>query len=371
MIVGVPKEIKSSEYRVSMLPVSVEQLVQFGHDVIVECGAGIGSGISDAEYIAAGAKIVERHEYVFDQSDLIVKVKEPLREEFDLLQEGQILFTYFHFAADQTLLMAMLKNRITCIAYETIQNADGELPLLTPMSEVAGKMAIQEGAKYLEKPMMGRGILLGGVPGVSPAKVVIIGGGVVGTNAAKVAAGLGARVIILDNNLKRLRYLSDIMPLNVITLMSDPHNLRQQIREADLLIGAVLIPGSRTPKLVSEKMIATMKHGAVVIDVSIDQGGCVETTHPTTHEDPTFIVHDVVHYCVSNMPGAVGRTSTYALANVTRPYVNAIANKGWRNAMIDDLSLAKGLNIFNGEIFCRPVAEAFDLPCGDLEELFE
>lgn len=361
MIIGIPKEIKTSEYRVSMLPVGVEQLVQAGHTVFVEVDAGVGSGIPNEDYLAAGAELLETSHEVFDAAHLIVKVKEPIPEEYDHLHKGQVLFTYFHFAANADLARAMLDRNVVCVAYETIQTADGELPLLTPMSEVAGKMAIQEGAKYLEKPMMGRGILLGGVPGVAPAKVLIVGGGVVGTNAAKVAAGLGAEVTILDVNLSRLRYLDDIMPPNVVTLMSDPHTIREKVVEADLLIGAVLIPGGRAPHLITDEMVSTMKPGAVIVDVAVDQGGCVETTHPTTHQTPTFIKHGVVHYCVTNMPGAVGRTSTYALANVTRPYVIALANNGWKHAMREDSALAKGLNIADGKICFQAVAEALGM----------
>jgi alanine dehydrogenase len=329
--------------------------------VLVEKEAGLGSGISDDQYAQAGAKIVDQASEVFENADLIVKVKEPLVEEFPRLRAEQVIFTYFHFAANLELTQEMMERKVVCIAYETIQTDDGELPLLTPMSEIAGKMAVQEGAKYLEKPMMGRGILLGGVPGVAPAEVVIIGGGTVGANAAKVASGLGAKVTIMDIDLQRLRYLDDIMPPNVITLMSDLHSLRDKVRDADLLIGAVLIPGGRTPNLVTEKMVETMKEGAVIVDVAIDQGGCMETSKPTTHKKPTFIKHGVVHYCVTNMPGAVGRTSTYALANATLPYVLKLANKGWRQAVKDDSALAKGLNIADGKIFFKAIAEAFGL----------
>ena len=369
MMIGIPKEIKSSEYRVSMLPVGVEQLVKANHTVFVEVDAGIGSGIPNEDYVVAGAELLETSPEVFDAADLIVKVKEPLPEEYGYLHEGQVVFTYFHFAANEDLTHAMIDRKIVCVAYETIQTADDELPLLTPMSEVAGKMAIQEGAKYLEKPMMGRGILLGGVPGVAPAKVLILGGGVVGTNAVKVAAGLGAEVTIMDVNLRRLRYLDDIMPPNVITLMSDPHTIREKIREVDLLIGAVLIPGGRAPHLVTEKMVSTMRPGAVIVDVAVDQGGCAETTRPTTHQTPTFIKRGVVHYCVANMPGAVGRTSTYALANVTRSYVLALANKGWRLAMQEDAALGKGLNIAEGKICFEAVAEAFGMAYCPVETL--
>jgi alanine dehydrogenase len=358
MVIGILKEIKESEYRVSILPVGVELLTRDGHTVLVEEGAGLGSGIYDSQYAQAGAKIVYEARDVFENADLIVKVKEPLPEEFPMLHEEQVIFTYFHFAANLELAQEMMKRKVICIAYETIQTDDGELPLLTPMSEIAGKMAVQEGAKYLEKPMMGRGILLGGVPGVAPAEVVILGGGTVGANAAKVAAGLGANVTILDINLRRLRYLDDIMPSNVVTLMSDLYNIRDKVREADLLIGAVLIPGGRTPNIITEEMVKTMKEGAVIVDVAIDQGGCVETSKPTTHQNPTFIKHGVVHYCVTNMPGAVGRTSTYALTNATLPYALKLANEGWRQAMKDDSALAKGLNIANGKICFKAIAEA-------------
>lgn len=360
MTIGIPKEIKQSEYRVSMTPVGVELLTKDGHTVLVQKDAGKGSGIYDKQYVGAGAKIVEEARDVFEDADLIVKVKEPLPDEFPMLQEGQVIFTYFHFAANLELTREMMKRELICIAYETIQTDDDELPLLTPMSEIAGKMAVQEGAKYLEKPMMGRGILLGGVPGVTPAEVVILGGGTVGTNSAKVASGLGANVTILDIDLKRLRYLDDIMPPNVITLMSHLHNIRDKVQDADILIGAVLIPGGRTPHLVTEEMVKTMKEGAVIVDVAIDQGGCIETSKPTTHQNPTFTKHDVVHYCVANMPGAVGRTSTYALTNATLPYVLKIANKGWRHAAKEDSTLAKGLNIVNGNVCFEAIADAFD-----------
>jgi len=359
MIIGIPKEIKQSEYRVSILPVGVELLTRNGHTVLFEEGAGVGSGIYDEQYSKAGAKIVKDVCEIFENAELIVKVKEPQPEEFSMLNEGQVVFTFFHFAANLELTKEMIKRKVVCIAYETIQTEDGELPLLTPMSEIAGKMSVQEGAKYLEKPMMGRGILLGGVPGVQPANVVIIGGGVVGTNAAKVAAGLGANVSVLDIDLHRLRYLDDIMPPNVITIMSDLHNIRDKVRDADLLIGAVLITGSRTPNLVTEEMVQTMKEGAVIVDVAIDQGGCIETSKATTHQNPTFIKHGVVHYCVTNIPGAVGRTSSYALNNATLPYVIKLANKGWEKAIKDDFSLEKGLNIADGKICFKAIAEHF------------
>ncbi|MBM3241182.1 alanine dehydrogenase [Candidatus Poribacteria bacterium] len=370
MVIGILKEIKESEYRVSLLPVGAELLTQDGHTVLVEEGAGLGSGIYDSQYAQAGGKIVNDARDIFKHADLIVKVKEPLPEEFPMLHEKQVIFTYFHFAANLELAQELMQRKVICIAYETIQTDDGELPLLTPMSEIAGKMSVQEGAKYLEKPMMGRGILLGGVPGVAPAEVVILGGGTVGANAAKVAAGLGAKVTILDINLRRLRYLDDIMPPNVVTLMSDLYNIRDKVHDADLLIGAVLIPGGRTPNIITEEMVKTMKEGAVIVDVAIDQGGCVETSQPTTHQNPTFIKHGVVHYCVTNMPGAVGRTSTYALTNATLPYVLKLANKGWRQAVKDDSALAQGLNIANGKICFKAIAEALNLDYVPLKDIF-
>ncbi|GIX06112.1 MAG: alanine dehydrogenase [Candidatus Poribacteria bacterium] len=358
MRIGVPREIKADEYRVAMLPVGVEVLTRDGHIVLVESGAGLGSGISDEEYAQAGARIVSTPEEAYG-ADLIVKVKEPQPSEYRFLHEGQVLFTYFHFAANEELTEEMRRRGVVCVAYETIQTEDGTLPLLTPMSEVAGRMAIQEGAKYLERPMMGRGILLSGLPGVAPADVVIVGGGVVGMNAAKIAAGLGANVTVMDINVDRMRYLSDVLPPNVTTLFSDLHSLRRMVPRADLLIGAVLIPGARTPKLITAEMVQQMKPGAVIVDVSIDQGGCVETIRPTTHQQPTFIEYGVVHYGVTNMPGAVGRTSTYALCNVTLPYVRRLANEGWRQAMRKDRALARGLNIAFGRIVHPGVAEAY------------
>lgn len=368
MIIGVPKEIKPAEYRVAILPVGVEALTQAGHKVIMQENAGLGSGILDEEYIDAGAEIAQNAEEVFVSSDMIVKVKEPMPQEYPLIEERHTIFTYFHFAASEELTNEMLRNGATCIAYETIQEEDGSLPLLTPMSEVAGRMAIQEGAKYLEKPMMGRGILLGGVPGVAPASVVILGGGIVGTNSAKVAAGFGAQVTIMDVNLDRLRYLDDIMPSNVVTLMSNIHNVRDKVKEADLLIGAVLLPGGRTPNLVTREMVKTMKAGAVIVDVSVDQGGCIETTRPTTHEEPTFLEYGVVHYCVTNIPGAVGRTSSHALTNVTLPYVLKLANMGWRDAMKASPILARGLNISGGMVTYQTLADTFQLEYHPVEK---
>ena len=324
MIIGAPSEVKGDEYRVALLPVGAELLVRDGHSVLVEAGAGVGSGIADDEYREAGATIAAAADEVY-AADLVVKVKEPQPEEWPLIREDGALFCYFHFAADEALTKAMLARGAVCIAYETIETDTGDLPLLTPMSEVAGRMSIQEGAKYLERPLMGRGILLGGVPGVAPADVVVIGGGVVGTNAAKVAAGLGANVTIMDIDVDRLRYLDDVLPPNVTTLFSDLHSVRRMVPRADLLIGAVLIPGARAPRLVTREMVAEMKPGAVIVDVAVDQGGCIETTRPTTHKAPTYLEHGVVHYAVTNMPGAVGRTSTHALCNVTLPYVRRLA----------------------------------------------
>ncbi|HGJ65242.1 TPA: alanine dehydrogenase [bacterium] len=371
MIIGVPRELKPYEYRVALLPVGVEILVKAGHKVIIQDGAGIGSGISNEDYQIVGAEIVETLEEVYSSAEMVVKVKEPMPEEYDLIKQDMIIFTYFHFAANEDLAYKMIDKKPICIAYETIQEDNGSLPLLTPMSEVAGRMAIQEGAKYLEKPMMGRGILLGGVPGVAPAKVVIIGGGIVGTNAAKVASAFGAQVTIMDINMDRLRYLDDIMPKNVITLMSNAHNIRDEIKEADLLIGAVLVPGSKTPSLVTRDMVKTMKPGAVIVDVSVDQGGCVETTHPTTHHEPTFLEYDVVHYCVTNIPGAVGRTSTYALTNVTLPYILQLANKGWKRAMKENKALLKGLNIAYGKITFKAIADGLNLEYHPSEDMLE
>ncbi len=359
MIVGIPKEIKQDEYRVAIVPAGVEALVKRGHKVLIEKGSGLGSGIGDEEYKRAGADIVNSHRKIFDRAGLILKVKEPLPKEYGLLKKGQVIFTYFHFAADKKLTFGMLNRKIVGIAYETIQRDDGRLPLLTPMSEVAGRMSIQEGAKYLEKPMEGRGILLAGVPGVRPANVVILGGGVVGSNAAKIAGGLGAQVTILDIDLDRMRYLDDIMPEHVITLMSNSHNIRECIKHADLLIGAVLIPGAKAPQLITRDMLKLMKPGAVIVDVAIDQGGCMETSYPTTHSKPTYIVHGVLHYCVTNMPGAVGRTSTYALTNVTLPYALELADKGYKRAIKENSAIMRGLNVVDGKITCKAVADAF------------
>jgi alanine dehydrogenase len=368
MIVGVPREIKPDEYRVALLPVGAEELSHAGHRVLIETGAGQGSGIADAEYESAGGTVVADAAAIWAAAELVVKVKEPQPSEWPLLRPGQTVFTYFHFAADEGLTAAMIESGITAIAYETLRDARGGLPLLTPMSEVAGRMSIQEGAKYLERPQEGRGILLSGVPGVAPAEVAILGGGVVGSNAAKVAAGLGATVRLLDINLDRLRYLDDIMPPNVTTLYSDRHTILESIGRADLVIGAVLITGARAPRLVRREDLGRMRNGAVIVDVAIDQGGCVETSRPTTHGRPTYVVEGVVHYCVTNMPGAVGRTSTYALCNVTLPHVLRLANHGWRDVAAADRGIAEGVNIDRGRVTNRAVAETFGLPFHPLEE---
>ena len=362
MIIGVPKEIKTHEYRVGLLPVGAEELVRRGHEVLVENDAGVGSGISNEEYEAVGATILPGREDLFRRADLIVKVKEPQPDEWALMRQGQVMFTYFHFAASRELTEGVLATRSVAIAYETITDVRGHLPLLTPMSEVAGKMSIQEGAKYLERPMQGRGILLGGVPGVEPAEVLILGGGVVGTNAAKVAAGLGARVVIMDVNIDRLRYLNDVMPANVYTVFSDRHAIKRHLATADLVIGAVLIPGARCPLLITREDLSLMKQHAVIVDVGVDQGGCCETIRPTTHNEPTYIVDDVVHYGVANMPGAVGRTSTFALTNATLPYLLQLADNGYVAACKQDPGLALGINMEDGKVTNAPVAEYFGMP---------
>jgi alanine dehydrogenase len=360
MRVGVPKEVKPDEYRVAMIPSGADQLVRAGHDVMVETNAGVGSGFGDDDYRKVGAKILPTAAEVF-AADMIVKVKEPQPTEIGMFRPGQIVFTYMHFAADKELTQGCMEAEITAIAYETITDRKGTLPLLTPMSEIAGKMSIQEGAKYLEKPMMGRGILLGGVPGVAPAHVVILGGGVVGTNAAKVAAGLGANVVIMDINLDRLRYLDDVMPANVHTVFSDPHTVRDHLLQADLVVGAVLIPGAKAPRLVTKQDLKDMKNGSVIVDVAIDQGGCIETARPTTHQQPTYMVDGVVHYCVTNMPGAVGRTSTIALCNATLPYALRIANKGYERAAAEDPGLGEGINLVGGRVTNAAVAQSLHL----------
>jgi alanine dehydrogenase len=362
MIIGVPREIKPNENRVALTPGGAEMLRQNGHTVIVEHNAGAGSGFSDEQYIQAGASIIATAAEVYAQAEMIMKVKEPIAPEYGLIREGQVLFTYFHFAASRQLTEAMMKAKAVCIAYETVMKADNSLPLLIPMSEVAGRMAPQEGAKYLERTMGGRGVLLGGVPGTEPANVLVLGGGIVGTNAAKIAAGFGARVTIMDNNLYRLRYLDDVMPRNVTTVMSTPENIRRHAMQADLVIGAVLIAGAKAPHLITRDMLPSMKKGSVVVDVSVDQGGCIETCKPTTHENPTYVIDDVVHYCVANMPGAVPFTSTIALTNATLPYAIQLANKGWELAVKENKELYYGVNMIDGNIVYKAVADAFDLP---------
>ncbi len=361
MIVGVPTEVKAHEYRIALLPVGVEELRRRGHSVLVQAGAGAGSGLMDEDYAAEGAEIVTSREEIWKRADMIIKVKEPQPDEIPLMRAGQIVFTYFHFAASEALTRGCLASGASCVAYETLHDDQGRLPLLTPMSEVAGRMSIQEGAKYLERPQEGRGILLGGVPGVEPAHICILGGGVVGTNAAKVAAGFGASVTILDINMDRLRYLDDIMPKNVTTLFSDRHTIREQIMKADLVIGAILIEGARAPRLIEKEDLKGMKPGSVIVDVAVDQGGCVETTRPTTHDAPTYIVHDVVHYCVANMPGAVGRTSTYALCNVTLPYALELADSGLLAACNQDPRIVSAVNTHEGRVTNRAVANTFGL----------
>ncbi len=362
MIVGVPAEVKQDEYRVAMLPVGVEELTARGHKVVVQAGAGVGSGLADHDYLLAGADLVASLSDVYAAADLIVKVKEPQAEEFPLIRPGQTLFTYFHFAASRELTEAMLGCGCNCLAYETLEDERGRLSLLTPMSEVAGRMSIQEGAKYLERPQMGRGILLGGVPGVAPAHITVLGGGVVGANAAKIAAGFQADVAILDVNMERLRYLDDVMPPNVNALYSDRHIIREQLKLADLVIGSVLIPGAKAPHLVKYDDLKIMKPGSVIIDVAIDQGGCVETSRPTTHREPTYLVNDVVHYCVTNMPGAVGRTSTFALCNVTLPWVLKLAETGIEESLQSLKPIRFAANILAGHVTNRAVAETFNLP---------
>jgi alanine dehydrogenase len=368
MIIGVPKEIKKAEYRVSLLPVGAETLRKHGHKVLVEKGAGVGSGFSDSEYRAAGATIIPSAKEIFRKSDMIIKVKEPQPVEIKMIRKDQIIFTYFHFASSKPLASGMIKSGAVCIAYETMDD-NGKLPLLIPMSEVAGRMAIQEGAKYLERPTEGRGVLLGGVPGVEPAHVVILGGGVVGTHAAKMAAGLGAKVTILDISLDRLRYLSDVLPANVTLLMSNTANIRKMIAEADLLVGAVLIPGAKAPRLVTRPMLKLMKKGSVIVDVAVDQGGCIETIHATYHTNPTYIIDGVVHYGVANMPGAVCRTSTMALTNATLPYALQIADKGYVKAARTNRTIWTGINMLNGKVTDEAVAKATNLKYTPLEHV--
>lgn len=369
MLIGVPKEIKTNENRIALVPAGAEALVQRGNTVFIEAGAGEGSGFSDDEYRAVGAQILDTADEVWERAEMIMKVKEPIPVEYPRMRKDQILFTYFHFAADEELTKAVIDSGAIAIAYETVQLPSGELPLLTPMSEVAGRMAVQAGAKYLEKFFGGRGMLLGGVPGVPPADVVILGGGVVGTNAAKIAAGMGAHVRILDLSLPRLRYLSDVMPANVDVIYSNRHNIMEAIESADLLIGAVLLPGAKAPKLVRREDLARMKDGAVIVDVAVDQGGCVETIRPTTHENPIYEIDGVVHYGVANMPGGVPRTSTLALTNATFPYAARLARQGWVDACKSDPALALGLNVVGGKVVYESVAEAFGLDYTPMAEV--
>jgi alanine dehydrogenase len=371
MIIGVPKEIKNNENRVALTPAGTQELVKRGHTVYVQQTAGVGSGFSDEEYSKAGAKLLREATEVFAAAEMIMKVKEPIEQEYKLIKKDQLVFTYFHFASYEPLTKAMIASGAVCLAYETVERPDGSLPLLVPMSEVAGRMSIQEGAKYLEKPLKGRGILLGGVPGVRPAKVLILGGGVVGTNAAKIAAGMGADVTIMDVNINRLRYLDDVMPKNVHTMVSNDYSIREMVRDSDLIVGGVLIPGAKAPKLITRDMLKLMRPGTVLVDVAVDQGGCIETCRPTTHEEPTFIIDDVVHYCVANMPGAVPYTSTLALTNATLPYAIRLANQGWKLAAQESLELRNGLNVIHGEVVYKGVADAFGLPYRDVKQFLE
>ena len=362
MQIGVPKEIKTNENRVALVPAGAEALVGAGHTVMIEKGAGEGSGFPDSAYTAVGATVGADADTVWREAEMIMKVKEPIKPEWPRMKKGQVIFTYFHFAADKELTLAHIKSGAICIAYETVELPNRDLPLLIPMSEVAGRMAVQEGAKYLEKLYGGRGVLLGGVPGVAPAKVVILGGGIVGINAAKMAAGLGAKVTVLDLSLERLRYLSDVMPANVTLIYSNRHNILEQISTADLVVGAVLIPGAVAPRLIRREDLKTMQPGSVIVDVAIDQGGCVETIKATTHDNPTYVVDGIVHYGVANMPGGVPRTSTLALTNATFPYAKELAKKGWKQALKENPALKKGLNIVDGKVTYPAVAEAFGLP---------
>lgn len=370
MLIGVPKEIKSQENRVALVPAGVREFVSRGHKVVVEAGAGLGSGFSDDQYKAAGAEVEPDVKKIWAASDMIMKVKEPITPEYSMVREGQIVFTYFHFASSEELTHAMVKSKCIAIAYETVEKTDRSLPLLIPMSEVAGRMAVQQGAKYLEKAQGGRGILLGGIPGVRPANVMILGGGIVGTNAAKMAAGIGATVYILDTNVARLRYLDDILPKNVTTVKSNEYIIREYLPHMDLVVGAVLIPGAKAPRLITRDMLKSMKKGSVMVDVAIDQGGCFETSHATTHADPIYVVDDVIHYCVANMPGAVPYTSTLGLTNVTLPYALEIASKGWKNACSQNRELLLGLNMAFGKITYADVAEAWGLEAVNPNSVF-
>jgi alanine dehydrogenase len=371
MIIGVPKEIKNNENRVALTPAGVAEFRKNGHTVYIQTKAGEGSGFTDEEYMGAGASILPSIEAVYEIAEMIVKVKEPIASEYKLIKKDQLLFTYFHFASSEDLTYAMIERGAVCLAYETVEKADRSLPLLIPMSEVAGRMAIQEGAKYLEKPMGGRGILLGGVAGVKPANVLVLGGGIVGAQSAKMAAGLGSNVTIVDINLNRLRYLEDILPANVDTVMSNEYNIRELIKHADLIVGAVLIPGAKAPHLITRDMLSLMRKGTVLVDVAVDQGGCIETCKPTTHENPTYEIDGIVHYCVANMPGAVPYTSTLALTNATLPYAIQLANKGWKKACNDNEELRKGLNVVDGKIVYKGVSEAFKLPYYPVEGILK
>lgn len=366
MIIGVPKEIKNNENRIGLTPASAQEYVKRGHTVYIQSDGGLGSGFTNEMYEQAGAKILPTIEDIYATAEMIIKVKEPIAPEYGLIRENQLLFTYFHFAADEALTRAMIDSKSICLAYETVEKADRSLPLLVPMSEVAGRMATQQGAKFLERPMGGRGILMGGVPGVLPAKVMILGGGVVGTQAAHMAAGLGADVTIMDISLERLRYLDDIMPQNVTTMMSNEYNIRELLPKVDLIVGAVLIPGAKAPHLITKDMLSEMRPGTVVVDVAVDQGGCIETCKPTTHADPTYVVDGVLHYCVANMPGAVPYTSTIALNNATLPYGLQLAEKGWKKACVENMELAPGLNVVKGHVVYEAVSDAFGLPFSDV-----
>lgn len=369
MIIGVPKEIKNNENRVALTPGGALELTRRGHEVYIQSTAGVGSGFEDDDYVEVGAHILQTAEEIWAKGDMIMKVKEPIEQEYKLCRKDQLIFTYFHFASSEELTHAMIAAGPVCLAYETVETKDRQLPLLIPMSEVAGRMAIQQGAKFLEKPVKGRGVLLGGVPGVAPGKVLVLGGGIVGTQAARMAAGLGALVTILDVNLPRLRYLSDVMPANVTTMFSSEYNIRRLIKDHDLIVGAVLIPGAKAPKLITRDMLKTMRPGTVLVDVAVDQGGCFETTHATTHADPTYIIDDVVHYSVANMPGAVPFTSTVALTNATLPYAIQLAEKGWKKACKQNHELELGLNVVQGKVVYRGVAEAFNLPLHEVKEV--
>ncbi|MDY6855030.1 MAG: alanine dehydrogenase [Thermodesulfobacteriota bacterium] len=369
MIVGVMKETMAEEHRVSMTPAGVEVMVQNGHTVLIEKGAGKGSGFTDKDYIKAEGNIIDKAENIYAHSDMVLHVKEPQPHEYKYLRKNQIVFAFLHLAANLDLTQALIKSQSVCIAYETIQKEDASLPLLIPMSEIAGRMAIQEGAKYLEMTYGGRGVLISGVPGVHPATVVIIGGGVAGTNAVKMACGMGAKVYLLEISLNRLRYLSDIVPKNCFLLMSNPATIRHCIKEADLVVGAVLIPGAKAPRLVTRQMLKTMRKGAVMVDIAVDQGGCFETTRPTTHLDPIYVVDGVIHYCVTNMPGAVPRTSTLALTNATLPYIVEIANKGWKDAIKDNSQIKQGINVVRGRVTCKGVSDAFGLDFVPIDSL--